>query len=112
MISEEKHDELYRKARLLLDSKKSFDFIHENLLKSGSDVLSASEIIKEVKLISRAQKRQQSGIILLSGGIILLAGFLLLLSEFFMQTTFTYIIYGFTSVGFVIICYGLYKLIY
>lgn len=111
MLSEEKYEELYHKARLWMNSNKDFDFIHNKLIENGADALSATEIVKEVKLIVRAQKRQQGSIIMLSGSVILIAGLLLLLSGFFMQTSFTYLIIGFTSVGFAVICYGLFKMI-
>lgn len=110
MISDEKYEELYHNARVWLRDNRSYDYIHNQLLKSGADELSAAEISQEIRLIHKAQKKQKGSMILLSGFVILLAGLLLLFSGFFSETSFSYFIYSFTSAGAAVILYGLFKM--
>lgn len=110
MINEEKYEELYHKARIWLAANKNYSFIQNQLLKEGADPLSAAEIVQEVKLIYKAQKKQKGSIVVLSGSIILLAGLLLYFSGFFSETSFTYFIYSFTSAGAAVMLYGLFKM--
>lgn len=111
MISEEQYKDLHHKARLWLLQRQTFDAIRENLIKDGADELAAAEIVREVRLVYYAQKRQKGGMIILIGSILLLVGFLLTISNFYANTSFTYVMYGFTSVGLLIIFYGLYEVI-
>lgn len=109
MLNEEKYEELHHKALLWLWQHQSFDNIKENLIKGGADELTAAEIVKEIKLIHYAHKRQKGGIIILAGSILLLVGFLLTVSNFYANTSFTYVMYGFTTAGLLVIFYGLYE---
>lgn len=109
MLSEEKHEELHHKAIIWVQQHKTFSDIHDDLIKEGCDDLEAAEIVKEVKLIHYAQKRQKGGMIILVGSILLLIGFLLTVSNFYANTSFAYVMYGFTSVGLLVIFYGLYE---
>lgn len=110
MVNEEKYDDLYHKARLLLEQHKDFNSIHENLIKEGADQLSAVEIVKQIKLVYYAQKRQKGSMIILVGAVLLLVGFLLTISNFYANTSFTFVMYGFTTAGLLVMFYGLYKI--
>lgn len=109
MVNEENYDELYHKARIWLDQHQDFQSIHDNLIKEGCEALMAAEIVKQVKLVHYAKKRQKGSMIILVGSILLLVGFLLTISNFYSNTSFTYVMYGFTSAGLLIIFYGLYE---
>lgn len=110
MLNEEKYDDLYHKARLWLQQHQSFTSIHDNLIKEGADELSAAEIVSQVKLIHYAEKRRKGCMIILVGGILLLVGFLLTISNFYANTSITYVMYGFTTVGLLVMFYGLYEI--
>jgi hypothetical protein len=108
MLNEDKYNELYRKAKLWYEQQKSFTEIHHRLIQEGNDELTADEIVKQMKLIHYATKRKRGGLIILTGSVLLLIGFVLTVSNFYANTSFTYVMYGFTSVGLLVIFFGLY----
>jgi hypothetical protein len=108
MISDEKYSELYQKAKLWYDQHKTFSEISERLLTEGSDESTAVEIVKQLKLIHYAVKRKRGTMIILTGSILLFIGFVMTVSNFYANESFTYVMYGFTSVGLLLIFVGLY----
>ena len=110
MTQEDKYEDLYHKARVWLDQHQSFNSIHDNLIKAGADVVLAAEIVKEVKLIYYAKKRQKGCMIILIGCFLLLIGFVLTITKYYANASVSYVMYGFTTVGLAVIFYGLYEI--
>lgn len=108
MLSDEKYSELYQKAKLWHDQHKSFTDISEKLLAEGADELTATEIVKQLKLIHYAVKRKRGSMIILSGAVLLLIGFIFTVLNFHANTSFSFVMYGFTSAGLLVIFFGLY----
>ena len=110
MMSEDKYEILYSKARVWLDQHQTFSVIHDNLLKAGADGIDAVEIVKEMKIIYYAKKRQRGTMIILVGSLFLLIGFILTISKYYANESVTYVMYGFTTAGLAIMFYGLYEI--
>jgi hypothetical protein len=108
MIQEEKYEQLYHKAKLWHEQHKSFSEIQELLIKESNDHLTSEEIVKQIKLIHYANKRKRGAMIILTGSILLLIGFIMTVSNFYANTSFAWVMYGFTSAGLLVIFAGLY----
>jgi len=108
MLSDEKYSELYQKAKLWYDQHKSFSEIEERLVKDGAGESGAEEILKQIKLLHYAAKRKRGTMVILTGSILLFVGFIMTVSNFYANSSFSYVMYGFTSVGLLVIFCGLY----
>lgn len=108
MISDEKYSEFYLRAKHLFELNKNFVYIKEQLLVFGADESTSDEIISQLKKIHYANKRKRGSLIVLTGAILLLIGFVMTVSNFYANTSFAFVMYGFTSVGLLVIFIGLY----
>lgn len=108
MTKEENYEDLYNKAKLWYEQHKSFSEIQDLLIKDSNDQLTSEEIVKQIKLIHYANKRKRGAMIILTGSILLLIGFIMTVSNYHDNTSFEWIMYGFTSAGLLTIFAGLY----
>lgn len=108
MISDEKYSEFYQRAKHMHEVNKSFIQIREKLVELGADELTTDEIVGQLKKIHYANKRKRGSLIVLTGSILLLVGFIMTISNFYANASFAYVMYGFTSVGLLVIFIGLY----
>ena len=111
MQNEETYARLYEEGKLMLKHHQSWDEIQFNLSKIGADETTAVEIVKQLKLIYWAQKRKSGLNYIGIGASLLLVSFIYVCASFNTQTNFTYVMYGFTSAGLLLMFYGLYEMI-
>jgi len=108
MISDEKYSEFYLRAKHLFELNKSFEYIREQLVIFGADEPTTNEILGQLKKIHYANKRKRGSLIILTGSILLLIGFIMTISNFYANSSFAFVMYGFTSLGLLVIFIGLY----
>ena len=108
MLSDEKYSEYYQKAKHWHEQHQSFINIEERLIKDGADNLEAQEIVKQIKLLHYAVKRKRGSFVILTGSLLLFIGFVMTISNFYANSSFAFVMYGFTSVGLLVIFIGLY----
>ncbi len=111
MTEEEAYIKFYDKAKNLLGKHITWDEMHESLVKDGAEELMTAEIIKQIKLIHYAQKRKTGLNFIGVGASLLLISFLYVCANFFTQTNFSYVMYGLTTAGLLLMFYGLYEMI-
>jgi len=111
MKSEEKFASLIEMAESLLNQHANPQKIEE-ILRIDKNVSDAdvTQIMQHIKKIYYASKRKRGGTIILVGSVLLLIGFILTVANFHSNTSFQYIMYGFTSAGLLIIFAGLYDI--
>ena len=104
-------DELYQRyyelAFSLQHQQRDYDELLAILIKKGCDESQANEIISELKRIKYLASRQTGVKIILFGCLILLIGFILTCACFHFDAPIHAIMYGFTSVGLLILFVGL-----
>lgn len=104
-------DELYQRyyelAFSLQHQQRDYDKLLDILIKKGCEENQASEIISELKRINYLTRRQTGVKIIVFGCLILLIGFILTCACFHYDTPFHAIMYGFTTVGLLILFIGL-----
>ncbi len=110
MHSDEKLSLLTKKAELWLSQHLGIEKIHQRLLDEGASDSEASQIMNHVKKLHYANKRKRGSFIILMGSLLLLAGCILTVSNFHSNTSFQYIMYGFTSAGLLVIFWGIYDI--
>ncbi len=110
-MQEEEWDNLYLYAKSLAEENKSFEVIEKNLLKKTSNEFIVSEIISRLKKIQHAIKTKNGLIKLGVACFFLLSGFLITCINFHSNQSFTIVMYSFTSIGLVLLLWGLYEII-
>ena len=108
MISDEKYSEFYLRAKQLFEANKNFTYIRKQLLIYGAEEPTTDEIITQLKKIHYANKRKRGSLIVLTGAILLLIGFIMTISNFYANASIAYVMYGFTTVGLLVIFMGVY----
>lgn len=88
-----------------------FEKITEILLEKHNDEAMVYAIVKKVKSEHYAQHRKEGLIILGVGFGLILIGFLITCFNFHSNKSFTFAMYGLTSVGLCIVFWGLYKIV-
>ena len=111
MKEEDYHnDELQKFARNLADHGTPFSDIEEELRKkTENDILIAVTITKVKKAYYEAQRKK--GLTKLAiGSILLVIGFVITCTNFYSNTSFTVVMYSFTSVGLLVMFWGVYEI--
>lgn len=107
MFAEEVYNRYYEKARTLFELRKSFDEIDETLKKEGAESLMAAEIVAQIRAVHYAKKRKRGTQTVLFGSIFLLIGFIFTCTCFHSDLPLGWAMYGFTSLGLIIMFIGL-----
>ena len=110
MEKEDVYNAYYERARELLEQQLSFELIHEKLLKEGAEPLTTSEIVSQLKKLYYARKRKRGSQIILFGSLFLLIGFICTCAFFHSGMPIHWVLYGFTTLGLIIIFIGLYDI--
>ena len=104
-------DNLYLYAKNLAEENKSFEEIEKILLQKTNNEIIVSEIISRLKKIQHAIKSKNGLIKLGVAGFFLLSGFLITCINFHSNQSFTIVMYSFTSIGLILMLWGLYEII-
>lgn len=104
-------DNLYLYAKNLAEENKSFEEIEKILLQKTNNEIIVSEIISRLKKIQHAIKSKNGLIKLGIASFFLLSGFLITCINFHSNQSFTIVMYSFTSIGLILMLWGLYEII-
>ncbi len=110
-FKEDHWESLYVFAKNLSDSHISFNEIEKQLMQKTTDANLVTEITNQVKKVHYAIKRKNGLIKLGFGALFLLAGFLITCINFHTNQSFTIVMYSSSSVGLLLIFWGLYEII-
>lgn len=88
-----------------------FEKITEILLQKHNDEAMVYAVVKKVKSDHYAKHRKEGLIILGVGFVLILLGFLITCFNFHTNQSFTFAMYGLTSIGLIIVFWGLYKIV-
>lgn len=110
-FKEDHWESLYVFAKNLADNNVSFNEIEQQLTQKTSDAGLVAEITNQVKKVHFAVKRKNGFIKLGFGALFLLAGFLVTCINFHSNQSFTIVMYSSSSVGLLLIFWGLYDII-
>ncbi len=88
-----------------------FEKITEILLQKHNDEAMVYAVVKKVKSDHYAQHRKEGLVILGIGFAIILIGFLITCINFHADKSFTMAMYGLTTIGLIVVFWGLYKIV-
>ena len=100
----------YHQAKIMLEHDDNFETIEQNLTRQDVDELMIKEILKQVKEEYFLKRRKTGFSIFFIGLIILLISFILTCINFHANQSITYVMFGISSVGLIVIFIGLYYL--
>lgn len=89
----------------------SFEELEKKLLQKTNDQELISEIIKELKREIHSRKLKNGSVKLGVGAVLLIIGFLITCVNFHSNTSFSFIMYSFTTLGLILMFWGLYDII-
>ncbi len=104
-------DTLYVYAKEQIDRNVSFSEIENSLKQKTNDLNLINEIIKQIKKAHYAVKRKQGLIKVLFGSLFLVVGFAITCFNFHSNQSFTIVMYSFTTIGLLLLFWGLYEVI-
>ena len=110
-LKDDQWEYLYVFAKTLDDKHVSFSEIEKQLTNKTDDTILIAEIMKQIKKVHYAVKRKQGFVKLGFGTIFLLAGFFITVFNFHSNQSFTIVMYSSSSVGLMLIFWGLYEII-
>ncbi len=110
-MKDEEWENLYVYAKGLADAHKSFDEIEIKLKQKSDDPLLIAEMLAQIKKVQHAVKAKNGRIKVGFGALFLFSGFLITLMNYHANESFTIVMYSFTSIGLVLMFWGLYDII-
>ena len=110
-LNEDHWERLYVFAKNLANNNIALDEIKNQLLQQSSDEALITEIIHQLKKVHYAVKRKNGLIKIGFGALFLLAGFFITCINFHSNQSFTVVMYSSTSLGLLLIFFGLYDVI-
>jgi hypothetical protein len=93
----------------LLDNGKTRDEIEADLVEKGHDVKFVKELVQQTSKLRYARMRAHGLTMILIGGVICFLSFLLTITSTFTSSSFSYVLYGLTSVGIIVVFAGFTK---
>ncbi len=110
-MKNESSDNLYAFAKQEVVISGNWEEVEKKLHAKTSDQQVIDEILKELKKEEQAA-RLKSGLTKLGiGGALLILGFLITCINYHSNTSFTIVMYGFTTTGLLLMFWGLYDII-
>lgn len=83
--------------------------IRQLLKNEGADEVLVTEALCKLKLILYKKKKNKAVVIMIVGAVILLMGFVMTVLLFHSNHSFDLFLYGFTSIGILLLGYGVYE---
>jgi hypothetical protein len=111
IIDQGLYDALYKEVIALLEKSQPTEFIEQQLQKQTDDPIIIAVVIKEAKKDYYALMRKEGMARILVGAILMLLGFVITAFNFHTNKSFSFAMYGLTSIGLCFVFWGLYKLI-
>jgi hypothetical protein len=110
----EKNEELFEMveyAKDLITRNYTFDEIEKELLQKTNDEHFTAKIIRKTKKALNEKKRNAGVLKLLIGGFILITGFIITVFCFHSNVSFHTVMYSFTTLGCLLLFWGLFEII-
>lgn len=107
---DERWEDLYLFAKQLANRDPDFVHIEKQLSEKTTDHLLVADVLKHLKQVHYAIKRKNGLIKLGFGGLLLVIGFIITVINFRSNESFTFVMYGFTSAGLLLLFWGLYDI--
>lgn len=108
---QELYNDLFLLAKTLLVRGTEMDKLEKHLLQKTDDLVLVTVVIKEAKNEHYANMRKEGFRLIAVGAVLVFLGFLITFLNFNSNRSFTLAMYGFTSIGAVVVFWGLYKII-
>ena len=102
---------LYQLAKDLVVQKMTFDEIRQQLLLKTQDEILVDEIISQLKSEKQNEQTKTGKVKIMIGALCLLAGFLFTVINFHNNQSFSFIMYGSSCIGFMMLFWGLYDIV-
>ena len=110
-LKDDQWENLYVFAKHLADANKSFDEIEKQLKCKTDDAMMIAEMLTQIKKVHHAVKTKNGIVKLGFGTMFLLLGFIITVFNFHANHSFTMVMYSFTTIGFILLFWGLYDII-
>jgi hypothetical protein len=110
-MNNKRYDDFFEMAKSLFHSGKSFPDIETYLTSQGASVDEVNSILKTLKAGIQKAKTKSGVQKLLFAGLLLISGFLITCFNFHANQSFTFVMYTFTTLGLVLLLWGLYDII-
>ena len=104
-------DQLYSIANDNYAKGLSFEKIQDLLIKEHNDEILIYAIIKKLKSVHYAQVRKEGLTMVGIGCMFILTGFIITFSNFHSNGSITFALYSLTTIGIVVVFWGLYKIL-
>lgn len=111
LTKDDQWEDLYVFAKEMADHNKSYSEIEKQLSQKTDDTLVIAEIISQIKKVHYAINRKNGLTKIGFGCLFLVIGFLITCINFHSNQSFTIVMYSSSSVGLLLILWGLYDII-
>lgn len=101
---------IHQKAKTWLDNGLNDQQIEHELLSAGTEARHIPDMLKEIKQLRNARKTSAGLMYILIGAVICLLSCILTMTSSYSQGNFAIVLYGFTTVGILIVFFGLMKI--
>jgi hypothetical protein len=99
-----------QRAKKWLDNGVTDKQIEAELLASGTDTRHISDMLAEIKKLRNARKTANGLIFILAGAVTCLLSCVLTMTSSYSNSNFSMVLYGFTTIGIIIVFVGLMKI--
>ncbi|MGZ3867095.1 MAG: hypothetical protein ACXVC6_15065 [Bacteroidia bacterium] len=100
----------YHLAKILHDRGDDYPIIKQKLLEKISDEILIDAILKTIKKEYNKKRHDRGRFVMLIGLVILLVSFVLTCINFHSDQSITYVMFGISSLGLIVMFFGLYDL--
>lgn len=104
-------EEMYHLAYMLVERGAGTESLELHLKQKSDDIVLITVVITEVKKDYYAKMRKEGNVYVSIGSVLALLGFVITCMNFHANRSFDYAMYGFTTVGIILVFFGLYKII-
>lgn len=109
--NDELYDEMFQLASLLLDQGTLTEVLEKHLNQKTEDIVLIAVVIKEAKNAYYAKRRHEGLVKITIGALIIFVGFVITFFNYHANKSVEAVMYSFTSIGVIIVGWGLYKMI-
>lgn len=110
-VKDDNWESLYVHAKKLADQRMSYTDIEKQLLETETNPQLVSEIVKQLRQTRYAVQRKSGLQKIAFGSLFLVIGFLITCVNFHSNQSFSIVMYSFTSLGLLLIFWGLYDIV-
>lgn len=101
---------IQQRAKVWLDNGLNDQQIEAELVAAGTDQRHVPDMLKEIKKLRNARKTANGLIYILIGAVVCLLSCVLTMRSSYSNSNFNLILYGFTTVGIILVFIGLMKI--